>query len=332
MPGSAYELWRTLDTASGEDWEAFTTELCTLYPGSNGDQKYNWGHLDALVERTSREPMTDHIHFGEYYRSFLTITRFFKTKERINERETSAKFFSGLHYSFRGELKDHLCIKEPTHHIDDPWDLKILYDAALFLLSNRNGGTSTKEAPLPKPEGQVKTEAFDTTSITKFLESDVFLARIASLIGPNLKMHGQYQPGQYQPAPQNQYNTPTQSAAYTNNTVRTGPNLCVFCSDPGNFQFSCAIAADYIARGLCVHNDQGQLILPNGVRITYRLTPGSNIKERLNNWHQYNPSTTTASTNFVNVADPADITKTKNLTWDVFSQMIKQDPQIVLTP
>ncbi|KJA14554.1 hypothetical protein HYPSUDRAFT_108447, partial [Hypholoma sublateritium FD-334 SS-4] len=135
-PLEDYELWKSLGSASGQQWEPFVAELCTLYPGSDGDRKYNRENLDALTCSSALVPMTDHLQFGEYYRSFLTITTFLKSKNRISDQECSSKFLEGLHYRFRAELGDYLRIKEPSHHIDDPWALTTLYKSALFVLSN----------------------------------------------------------------------------------------------------------------------------------------------------------------------------------------------------
>ncbi|KJA13560.1 hypothetical protein HYPSUDRAFT_151473, partial [Hypholoma sublateritium FD-334 SS-4] len=133
-PPQDYELWLLLKSATGDIWDPFVAELCTLYPGSEGDQKYNRENLDALTRSSALVPMTNHLQFGEYYCSFLTITTFLKSKNRISDQECSSKFLEGLHYRFRAELADYLHIKEPSHHIDDPWALATLYESTLFVL------------------------------------------------------------------------------------------------------------------------------------------------------------------------------------------------------
>ncbi len=341
-PPEDYELWKSLGSASGQQWEPFVAELCTLYPGSDGDRKYNRENLDALTRSSALVPMTDHLQFGEYYRSFLTITTFLKSKNRISDQECSSKFLEGLHYRFRAELGDYLRIKEPSHHIDDPWALTTLYESALFVLSNRIGGAgfaapkTTSDAPEPST---VKTEVFDASSVVgKYMESEAFLNRMSAILRPVL---GAYQPPTQAPytpptpAPAPRYVAPPQNSSYTasaapiSNTQPSQqpyprPDICVFCSDPKHYQFDCAVAADYVARGLCIRDSANQIVTPTGLRITPRVAPGRNIKERLDNWHasnsapQSNPAVV-ASTNFL------DVSVTENFNsnpWSIFTHEV----------
>ncbi|KAF8810010.1 hypothetical protein BYT27DRAFT_7019633, partial [Phlegmacium glaucopus] len=68
----------------------------------------------------------------------------------------------------------------------------------------------------------------------------------------------------------------------------TGPRLrsnnCIFCSDPAHYLNKCPKAMEYIQKGLCQRNNEGQIVLPNGERISARDSPGRNIMERLDNW------------------------------------------------
>ncbi|KJA18652.1 hypothetical protein HYPSUDRAFT_919512 [Hypholoma sublateritium FD-334 SS-4] len=337
-PTQDYELWLSLSSASGEKWDTFVAELCTLYPGSEGDRKYNRENLDTLTRSSALVPMTDHLQFGEYYRSFLTITAFLKSKNRISDQECSSKFLEGLHYRFRAELADYLRIKEPTHHIDDPWALSSLYESALFVLSNRFGAAGfaapkTNEAP---EQTSVKTEVFDASSMVgKYMESEAFLNRMSSILRPVLQgfqpsAHPTYAP-QTAPAPPQtpHYAPPPHKSSYNANTAPAQtqqpyprPDVCVFCSDPKHYQFDCAQAADYIKRGLMTRDPANQLVLPNGTRITARLAPGHNIKERVDNWHRNNspPSAPLASTNFVDVSITEEFRNTNP--WAIFTHEI----------
>lgn len=381
-PSIDYELWCTLASAQGSDWNAFETELYTIYPGSEGDRKYNRENLDVLARQTALLPMTDHLQFGQYYRSFLMITTFLKSKGRISDRECSAKFFEGLHYQFRSELADYLRIKDPAHHIDDSWDLATLYASALFVLSNRNGGTSTataREHSSAPPVPVVKTEVFNTSSIGRYLDSDVFLNKIRALTGPPTHMQqnhapfGQHHQGNYgrppqgnnfaqpphgfnygqlphgnnfgqPPPPQGEpprtsearFNMSNPPASYFTSSSgppqpvqqqwqerAPGPNVCVFCSDPNHFQYACPGVADYISRGLCIRDGGQQLALPNGLRISTRVTPGNNIKERIDAWHQANPvppARPVASTNLLGVSAKPEAPQQDH--WAVFTHEI----------
>ncbi len=300
-PPQDYKLWNSLKSASGDKWDPFVAELCTLYPGSEGDRKYNRKSLDALTRSSGLVPMTDHLQFGEYYRSFLTITTFLKSKNCISDQECSSKFLEGLHYRFRAELADYLRIKEPSHHIDDPWVLTTLYESALFVLSDCIGGAgfapprTSSDAPEPST---VKTEVFDVSSAAgKYMESETFLNRMSAILRPVLSAYQAPTQALYTPptpASAPRYAAPAQNSSYTASAAPIlnsqpsqqpypRPDICVFCSDPKHYQFDCAIAADYVKQGLCVRNSANQIVTPSGLRITPRVAPGRNIKERLDN-------------------------------------------------
>ena len=52
-PPQDYELWLSLKSSAGDKWDPFVAELCTLYPGSEGDRKYNRENLDALMRSSA---------------------------------------------------------------------------------------------------------------------------------------------------------------------------------------------------------------------------------------------------------------------------------------
>ncbi len=170
------------------------------------------------------------------------------------------------------------------------------------------------------------------------MESEAFLNRMSAILRPVL---GAYQPPTQAPytpptpAPAPRYAAPPQNSSYTasaapiSNTQPSQqpyprPDICVFCSDPKHYQFDCAVAADYVTRGLCIRDSANQIVTPTGLRITPRVAPGRNIKERLDNWHasnsapQSNPAVV-ASTNFL------DVSVTENFNsnpWSIFTHEV----------
>jgi hypothetical protein len=73
--------------------------------------------------------------------------------------------------------------------------------------------------------------------------------------------------------------------------------------DPEHCLNNCAKCADYIQKGLCQRNAEGQIVLPNGNRINSRDCPGRNLKDRLDCWHKANPASN-VSINLVGVIEP----------------------------
>ncbi len=80
-PTQDYELWLSLKSASGDQWDIFVAELCTLYPGSEGDRKYNRENLDALTRSSALVPMTDHLQFWRILSVFPNHHRFPQNEE-----------------------------------------------------------------------------------------------------------------------------------------------------------------------------------------------------------------------------------------------------------
>ncbi len=116
---------------------------------------------------------------------------------------------------------------------------------------------------------------------------------------------------------------PQVSRRHRSNGKSARPNVCIFCSDPSHFQYACPTVADYISRGLCIRDGGQQLALPNGLRISPRVASGNNLKERIDAWHQQNPSPQrpVASTNLFSVSSSASDGPTDD-PWAIFTHEI----------
>ena len=127
-------------------------------------------------------------------------------------------------------------------------------------------------------------------------------------------------------------NLERQQATGPPNLPKLRSHHCVFCSDPNHYLSSCPMSAEYVQKGMCQKNSDGQIVLPNGNRINPRETPGRNLKERLDNWHKSN-SAPKVSTNFVGAAEldrgyswateePNDITKREEEELQVLENLV----------
>ncbi|PPQ85918.1 hypothetical protein CVT26_000375, partial [Gymnopilus dilepis] len=135
IPDEDYELWSQLPEASGDSWEAFKTAVVELYPGADGDRKYSFRDLEDLIEKSSSEPANNIDQFGTFYRDFIRVSSFLKRKSRLTDHEAAKFFLLGLHIDFRKSVRERLRLKNPDHHPDDPWTLKEVADAAIFVIS-----------------------------------------------------------------------------------------------------------------------------------------------------------------------------------------------------
>jgi gag-polyprotein putative aspartyl protease len=276
-PNEERELWDMQDSVGTDDWNKFKTELFELYPGSSGERKYSIANLQSLIERQALVNIEDSDEFGTYRRNFLTVATYLKKKSRLSEREISIYFLQGLMPSFRGKVQAQLKAENPTHHTDDPYSVTEISTAALFVLSCDHTGFSKKESS-PKV---IKKETFDMSQKIDNLSLSAIIAeevakRIATLEkdkttgGPNLpKLRSHY---------------------------------CIFCSDQNHYLSECPSANEYLKKGTCQKNPEGQIVLPNGNRIDRREISGRNLKERIDNWHKIK-GTPQVSSNFVGAAE-----------------------------
>ncbi|KDR69043.1 hypothetical protein GALMADRAFT_77785, partial [Galerina marginata CBS 339.88] len=133
-PEEDRELWELLDSAKGSDWDAFVKEICSYYPGAVSDRKYSLKDLENLSEKQTLTSITDIHAFGEYYRSFLRISKYLEQKGRISPREIQFYFMNGLHQDLRSQVRNQLRLENPRHHFDDPYSLEEINKPTLFAL------------------------------------------------------------------------------------------------------------------------------------------------------------------------------------------------------
>jgi len=67
----------------------FVAAIYTLYPGSEEERKWSVADMDKVVGERSRLGVISLGDLGEYYRQFLAITRFLRSKNRLSEAEQS---------------------------------------------------------------------------------------------------------------------------------------------------------------------------------------------------------------------------------------------------
>ncbi|PPQ85880.1 hypothetical protein CVT26_000642 [Gymnopilus dilepis] len=310
------QLWKALPSSKGNDWSKFRKELFECYPGAEDERRYTISNLETLVEKQSEFNITNFEQFGIYYRSFYVIASFLQDKKKLNEREISRFFIQGLHPSFRKQVRDQLHAEDPTHHPDDPFTLAEIRKAALFILSCNYGGStappSSFVSSIPVPEPAAKTSQFNSAS--EFFPSvpvsnlvDAIMRRVEPLIQQKLASDHDH--------------------AKNNHSIKFSG--CAFCSDSSHYVPNCDIAEMYVQQGFCGRNSENRITLPNGELVTYHTAPGSNLQERIDNWHRSNRSNVpTASSNLTIVAEAPDLRSLSAKSSQVDAEDVKQSPEL----
>ena len=128
------ELWSGLPEASLSDYEAFIKEVKDMYPGWEGDRRYTVADLQAVAQKHANEPMTWRDEFSVYDRAFRKVMQQLMNKGIVGTAERDRIFLEGLPSDIQTQTRTRLLIKFPDHHPQDPYPLKDVRAAALFLL------------------------------------------------------------------------------------------------------------------------------------------------------------------------------------------------------
>ena len=254
-----------------------------MYPGADKDRKYSFNDLQNLAEENAIIPVKSQHQFGEYYRDFLRIANFLKVRSRLSDRETSEWFLQGLHLQFHREVREQLRLSQPKHHPDDAWTLDEIYEAAKLVVPRQASVITNSETGTPKPTSStVKRETFDTSKIPASLNNNDIAGMLATMTSLMQQM--------------------SNSNGDTQNKLPYKSRNCAFCSGPDCRSLrDCKTLIEYLEKGFCKRDQNNFVTTSDGSKVTFRLTPGKNMKERIDNWRKSNPSIATVSTNIIKV-------------------------------
>ncbi|KAG2750989.1 hypothetical protein P692DRAFT_201710279, partial [Suillus brevipes Sb2] len=115
-------------------YDSFIKEVKDMYPGWEGDCRYTVADLQAVAQKHANEPMTWHDEFSAYDRAFHKVMQQLMNKGIVGTAERDRIFLEGLPSDIQMQTCTRLLIKFPDHHPQDPYPLKDVRAAALFLL------------------------------------------------------------------------------------------------------------------------------------------------------------------------------------------------------
>jgi hypothetical protein len=92
------ELWETLVeyTDITKSYEDFMKAVHALYPGWDEEWKWSIADMDKLIGERSCIGIILLSDLGKYYRQFLTITTYLRSKNRLSEAKQSHAFVRGF--------------------------------------------------------------------------------------------------------------------------------------------------------------------------------------------------------------------------------------------
>jgi hypothetical protein len=262
------DLWELRpEYAAAHSYEDFKTAIEKLYPGAGDERKWSIADMDRLLGEQLRVGILDSQGLGAYYRSFLTITEFLRSKGRLSEAEQSRAFVRGFQPSLWERIARRLELRIPDHYPDDPYPLDKIVEAAKFVLHGTSPNTFASEPASDvkdaKTPAGIKSEDF-----TSFL--DKFATTLVHALAPRAAGATEASTSaSAQPRPPNH-------------------GLCNFCGGTGHFMGECPVVEQYTKEGKCRRNVEGKVILNSGAYAPRNL-PGTWLRDRIDEWHRRNP-------------------------------------------
>jgi hypothetical protein len=265
------ELWESLSEFSDatKTYLEFVAAIYALYPGSEEERKWSVADMDKVVGERSRLGVISLGDLGEYYRQFLAITRFLRSKNRLSEAEQSRAFARGFQPDLWNRIASRLQLKLPDHFPDDPYKLDDIHEAARYVL---HGTPSTILNTTIQTISTSTSSATSTTPTETPIKNEEILQLVERMIESFMKA------------------VPSQNSERTNPSDRPPRRPgCHFCGSLEHFIGECQVVLEYIRAGKCKRDVDNRIVLSTGAFIP-RNIPGALFKDRIDEWHRRNPN------------------------------------------
>jgi hypothetical protein len=269
------ELWEALPacTDNTKTYDEFKAEVLALYPGAEEERKWSVTDMDALIGERSRLGIISLSDLGDYYRQFLAITTFLRSKTRLSDAEQSRAFVRGFQPELWARISQRLQLKLPDHFPDDPYPLEAIHSAARYVLH----GTPSTVLLLANPTPAIASATATTSPAASGMKTEDLAAILERITDTFVK-----------------------ALASNRGSSAERQQRCNFCGSPEHFIIDCKTVDEYIRNGLCRRNQEGQVILSTGAWLP-RDIPGRWLQQRFDEWHRRNPNQRAAAQLIYNV-------------------------------
>nr|GAT45871.1 predicted protein [Mycena chlorophos] len=260
---------------AAETYEAFKKAVLARYAGNNEDNLYSLRDWHTLLGAISHKGIQSEKELAEFFRDFVRMGNFLMDKGRLSKTEQSNAFLRALQpASLQAAVKQRLQIKKPDVHVDDPYEVSDIYDAAKFALA----GSSFYATSVPAPE---KTEPKkESTEMSALLQAMTQLVQVMSAThahAPANTTAGNSSAGT------------TNSSTGSNNNNQNKPRRdgCSYCWDLLHLWRTCGNLESDKREGVCKVGDNNKLVLPDGQEPPW--VRGISLRERFLRYHAANP-------------------------------------------
>ena len=276
------QIWKTFIEYSDntKTYEQFKDSILIHYPDASGDFIYSLRDMDQLIGERQRIGITTTQDLSAYHLQFIAITTWLISKGQLGDLEQQRAYVRAFQPPFLSAIMTRLQYKDHDHHPNVPYKIKIVYEAARFILqgmshisqnySQSSQTSSTNSQPSPS-DPYIKTESLGSI-LSEFTKSIV-----EALHNSNAR------------------NSPR--APHSHSHTHDGnhnPVECNYCGEDHYIRDCPHVLADTTA-GLCRRNIEGKVILPTGAYVP-RDIQGKRLRDRIKEWHRRNPNQLAAAT------------------------------------
>lgn len=158
------DMWKSLPEYddSQASFGAFKEAVFAMYPGCKGEQRYRLSDLAQCVSETQKGGIASLQEYGEYLRSFSTISGFLRKRGQLDRGDLISRFTQPFSASLRNQIYTQLQIKLPDHDSSDPFTLAEVDAAARVVLARQEfllAAESSQDSDIMKSvDATVKTE------------------------------------------------------------------------------------------------------------------------------------------------------------------------------
>ncbi|KAG6883865.1 hypothetical protein C0993_003262 [Termitomyces sp. T159_Od127] len=265
--------------------------MIRLYPGTEESTCYMVNELHQLVQDNLDLSAYTLGTFLTYYCKFQKISRWLLQHGKIHANEEQRLFQQGIPTSLWAKITRHLEILKPTHHPEDPYNVKDVYEAGNWHL---RGTDTSLGIPCAKEILPITTQpqaANNMVTTNSYIKKEDMKAAISTAVASAITC--------IETMINTQLSTPC--------TPNAANSLCHFCGELGHTMSrgQCNTLEQYICLGRVRHGTDSKVVLSTGASIPNYLELKS-YQERVNEWHRCNPSNVTTSTLSSNTNPDAD--------------------------
>ncbi|KAG6882134.1 hypothetical protein C0993_011805, partial [Termitomyces sp. T159_Od127] len=262
-----------------------------LYPGMEESTCYTVNELHQLVQDNFDLSAYTLGTFLMYYQEFQKISWWLLQHGKIHANEERRLFQQGIPTSLWAKIARRLEILKPTHHPEDPYDVKDVYEAGNWHLK----GTDTSVG-IPRAKGilPVLTQpqvANNTVLTDSYIKKEDMEAAISAAVALAMT--------QIETMINTQFSTPR--------TFNAANSLCHFCGELGHTMSRgrCNTLEQYIRLGRVRRGTDSKVVLSTGANIP-NYPELKSYQERVDEWHRCNPGNIAAGTLSGNANPNAD--------------------------